>query len=58
MKNNLKNRGGGWSPKSQRKQQETYLVNQAKNSVGKKDNPKSVDVELSGSSDKDGHLVK
>ena len=58
MKNNLKNRGGGWSPKSQRKQQETYLVNQAKNSVGKKDNPKSVDVELSGSSGKDGHLVK
>tara|TARA_B110000971_G_C19689575_1_gene354806 strand:- start:89 stop:265 length:177 start_codon:yes stop_codon:yes gene_type:complete len=58
MKNNLKNRGGGWSPKSQRKQQETYLVNQAKNSVGKKDNPKSVDVELSGSSDKDGHSVK
>ena len=58
MKNNLKNRGGGWSSKSQRKQQETYLVNQAKNSVGKKDNPKSVDVELSGSSDKDGHSVK
>lgn len=58
MKNNLKNRGGGWSPKSQRKQQETYLVNQAKNSVGKKDNPESVDANPSGSSDKDGHLVK
>ena len=58
MKNNLKNRDRGWSPKSQRKQHETYLVNQAKNSVGKKDNPESVDADPSGSSDKDGHLVK
>tara|TARA_B110000977_G_C10820863_1_gene394144 strand:- start:315 stop:491 length:177 start_codon:yes stop_codon:yes gene_type:complete len=58
MKNNLKNRGGGWSSKSQRKQQETYLVNQAKNSVGKKDNLDYVDADPSGSSDKDGHLVK
>ena len=58
MKDNPKNRGGGWSPKSQRKQQETYLVNQAKNSVGKKDNLDYVDADPSGSSDKDGHLVK
>ena len=58
MKNNLKNRGGGWSLKSQRKQQETYLVNQAKNSVGKKDNPESVDSDPSGSPNKGGHLVK
>ena len=58
MKHEPKNRGGGWSPKSQRKQQVTYLVNQAKNSVGKKDNPESVDADPSGSSDKDGHLVK
>ena len=34
------------------------IVNQAKNSVGKKDNPESVDADPSGSSDKDGHLVK
>ena len=53
-----KTSGGGWSTKSQRKQQETHPVNQAKNSIDKKDKPDSVDTEPSGSSETDGRLVK
>ena len=58
MKHEPKNRGGGWSPKSQRKLQDAYLVNQAKNSAGKKDEPEVVDTQPSGHFDKDGHLAK
>lgn len=58
MKHEPNNRGGGWSPKSQRKLQDAYLVNQAKNSVGKKGQPEALDTQPSGHFDKDGHLVK
>ena len=58
MKHEPKKRGGGWSPKSQRKLQDAYLVNQAKNSIGKKDEPEVVDTQPSGHFDKEGNLVK